>query len=66
VSAGDELIVDDIIRGIPEEDKEAQQKALAEAAFEAVTTEYKRLESVITDPTKRAEWLHVYQQPWQQ
>lgn len=64
VSAGDELVLEDIIQGIPEEDKEAQQAALAKAAFEAVTTEYKALEAAITDPSKRAAMADVYKQPW--
>jgi hypothetical protein len=64
VSCADELVVADIIKGIPEEDKEAQQAILAEVAFEAVTTEYRALESAITDPSKRAAMADVYKQPW--
>lgn len=50
--------------GIP--DKEAQQAAIAKAAFEAVTAEYKQLEAAITDSGKREAMLGVYQQPWLQ
>lgn len=64
VSAGNELILEDIIEGIPEDDKDAQQVALAKAAFQAVTREYKALESAITDPSKRAAMADVYKQPW--
>ena len=64
VSAGDELDVEEVIQGISE--KDAQQAALAKAAFEAVTMEYKQLEAAITDSGKREEMLGVYQQPWLQ
>nr|BBG28520.1 glycerol-3-phosphate-O-acyltransferase [Coccomyxa sp. Obi] len=66
VSAGDELIPEDIVRGIPDDDKTAQQAALSQAAFEAVTNEYKALEAAITDPAKRAAMADVYKQPWRQ
>ena len=55
-----------IISDIPEGDKPAQQAALAQAAFEAVTAEYVKLEAAITNPEKRAAMAHVYQQPWLQ
>ena len=64
VSAGDELNVEETVQGISE--KDAQQAALAKAAFEAVTVEYKQLEAAITDSGKRKEMLNVYQQPWLQ
>lgn len=38
----------------------------AQAAFEAVTNEYKALEAAITDPAKRAAMADVYKQPWRQ
>lgn len=64
VSAGDELNVEEVIQGISE--KDAQQAALARAAFEAVTAEYKQLEAAITDAGRRAAMSGVYQQPWLQ
>lgn len=64
VSAGDELDVEEVIQGITE--KDAQQTALAKAAFQAVTSEYKQLEAAITDSGKRAAMSDVYQQPWLQ
>ncbi len=53
-----------IVAAIPEGDKEAQQAALAKAAFDAVTAEYVQLEAAISDSAKRAAMAHVYQQPW--
>ena len=64
VSAGDELNVEEVIQGISE--KDAQQAALAGAAFEAVTAEYKQLEAAITDAGRREAMAEVYQQPWLQ
>ena len=64
VSAGDELDVEGITQGISE--KDAQQAALAKAAFEEVTAEYKQLEAAITDAGRRAAMSAVYQQPWLQ
>ena len=64
LSAGNELNVEEVIRDIP--DKDAQQAALAMAAFDAVTEEYKQLEAAITDSSKREAMAAVYQQPWLQ
>ncbi len=62
VSAGDELNVEEVIQDISE--KDAQQAALAKAASEAVTAEYKQLEAAITDAGRREAMSAVYQQPW--
>ena len=64
VSAGDELNVEEVVQGITE--KDAQQAALAKAAFQAVTAEYKQLEAAITDSGQRAAMSDAYQQPWLQ
>ena len=56
--------MEEVIQGITE--KDAQQTALAKAAFQAVTTEYKQLEAAITDSGKRAAMSDAYQQPWLQ
>lgn len=59
VSAGAELDADAITLGLA--DREAQQQALAAAAFAAVTAEYLQLEAAITDPVARTG---PYCQPW--
>ena len=59
VSAGAELDVEAIAGGVA--DKDAQQSALADAAFAAVTTEYLALEAAICNPSLRTG---PYVQPW--
>lgn len=61
ISVCDELDWQSIISGI--EDKEAAQKALADAAWKAVVEEYTQLETAITKPEKRAE-LPQFTQPF--
>ena len=59
MSAGAELDVEAFGGGAA--DKDAQQRALAEAAFAAVTTEYLALEAAICNPSLRTG---PYVQPW--
>eukprot|EP00878_Enallax_costatus_P002142 GHUV01002310.1.p1 GENE.GHUV01002310.1~~GHUV01002310.1.p1 ORF type:complete len:410 (+),score=143.65 GHUV01002310.1:222-1451(+) len=61
ISVCDELDWQAIISGI--EVKEAAQKALADAAWQAVVDEYTQLETAITQPEKRAE-LTQFTQPF--
>lgn len=59
ISVCDELDWKAITNGI--EDKEAAQKALADAAWQAVVAEYKLLEIAIMQPDKKAELTHFTQ-----
>ncbi|PSC67442.1 Glycerol-3-phosphate chloroplastic [Micractinium conductrix] len=63
IAACPELDVDAILAGVPAEDKEARQAALAEAAFKAVQAEYDTMRAAIRDPAQRGEGK-AYTQPW--
>ena len=60
LSAGEELDVDSIVKDVPKDNPKASQAVLAEAAYNAVTEEYLRVEEAIRNPSKRAEFA----QPW--
>lgn len=57
ISAGEELVVEDVLRGVPED---SLQTALADAAWQSVCHEYDRIENAIRDPSRR----EGMRQPW--
>lgn len=63
ISVCPELDVQALLAGIPAEDKEARQAAVAEAAFKAVRAEYDEMRAAIRDPSLRGEGQQ-FSQPW--
>ncbi|KAJ9513940.1 hypothetical protein QJQ45_021048, partial [Haematococcus lacustris] len=63
ISVCEELVPDVAVAGVAVEDKEAQQKALALAAQQAVVAEYERMEAALRDPRKRGPGTD-FSQPW--
>lgn len=62
ISVAEELDVDAILSGLPDE-PEVRQQALATAAHDATVEEYKNLDLAIRDPDARAS-MTQFQQPW--
>jgi len=63
ISLCEELDVSKVLSGINTDDKEQQQKALAEAAHRASVEEFEALQEAIFNPSKRGPGT-PYTQPW--
>eukprot|EP00199_Chlamydomonas_sp_CCMP681_P002346 CAMPEP_0119107128 /NCGR_PEP_ID=MMETSP1180-20130426/8098_1 /TAXON_ID=3052 ORGANISM="Chlamydomonas cf sp, Strain CCMP681" /NCGR_SAMPLE_ID=MMETSP1180 /ASSEMBLY_ACC=CAM_ASM_000741 /LENGTH=420 /DNA_ID=CAMNT_0007092569 /DNA_START=78 /DNA_END=1337 /DNA_ORIENTATION=+ len=63
ISLCEELDLKEILKGIPEQDKDGQQRELARVAQMAVIAEYQNIDAAIHDATKRGEGT-AYTQPW--
>ncbi|KAF5834749.1 hypothetical protein DUNSADRAFT_8476 [Dunaliella salina] len=63
ISLCEELDVSKVLSGIDTDDKEQQQKALAETAHRAALAEYEALHEAIFNPSKRGPGT-PYTQPW--